>query len=865
MEVQYFCDNEKRHNAARNHPIMNGIDYLEVLDTDYEKIALTPAQRLERRQRILLVRLLKPVPAGLDKTNVHLQGGVRIAPVSVLWAHSVPYLLNVGNPAVDPPLTTAEKIYLAALDDNDHVLVVRTDGPGDYSRYTLSLTSGEFETDPYPNFDAQLAQVTFSFKVECPSPFDCAPVDTCPAPEPDEEPLVDYLTKDYNSFRRLMLDRLSVTLPDWAERSPADVGIALVELMAYAADYLSYYQDAVATEAYLGTARKRVSVRRHARLLDYPMHDGRNARVWVHVQVDTGTDNVVLEKGTPLITKTEEMPVTIPHLTPPLDPQELITRAVTKGAKVFETMEKAHLFDAHNRIEFYTWMDLDCCLPAGATRATLKDTIGNRLFLRPGDVLIFEEVAGADTGLAADADPTRRHAVRITKVYPEATIIDDEGTRAAGPLVYDPLTQNDPDVTPQPIVEIEWHQDDALPFPFCISTVVDAGQQENLSIVRGNIVAADHGWTIDDPQGLAPSVVPALGKYRPKLRQGNITQAAPYDQQAAESESAAATMAPSLGAALPAIELDGDGEIWTAQRDLLNSDRFTNDFVVETEDDGTVFLRFGDDTIGRRPSSGMTFQAKYRIGNGRAGNVGAGAIAHVMIEQIAIVDVRNPLPAVGGTDPEPIEQVRLYAPQAFRKQERAVLVSDYAAVAERHPDVQKAQATLRWTGSWHTIYITLDRKGGLPVDAAFEAEMLDFLDRYRMIDRDLEINGPSFVPLDITMHVCLEPGYYAGPVKAALIALFSNRRLPDGTLGFFHPDNLTFNQPVYLSKIIAAATGVPGVKSVSVERFQRWGELPHDELENAVIPMGRLEIARLDNDPSAPENGKFEFIMKGGL
>jgi hypothetical protein len=29
--------------------------------------------------------------------------------------------------------------------------------------------------------------------------------------------------------------------------------------------------------------------------------------------------------------------------------------------------------------------------------------------------------------------------------------------------------------------------------------------------------------------------------------------------------------------------------------------------------------------------------------------------------------------------------------------------------------------------------------------------------------------------------------------------------------------------------------------------------------------MGRLEIARLDNDPSQPENGRIEFFMEGGL
>ena len=59
------------------------------------------------------------------------------------------------------------------------------------------------------------------------------------------------------------------------------LGIALVELFAYAGDHLSYYQDAVGTEAYLDTARRRTSVRRHVRLVDYPMHDGCNARAWV--------------------------------------------------------------------------------------------------------------------------------------------------------------------------------------------------------------------------------------------------------------------------------------------------------------------------------------------------------------------------------------------------------------------------------------------------------------------------------------------------------------------------------------------------------------------------------------------------------
>ena len=75
-----------------------------------------------------------------------------------------------------------------------------------------------------------------------------------------------------------MLDRLSLLAPGWTERSTPDVGIALVELLAYVADELSYRQDAVATEAYLQTGAPRTSLRRHARLVDYVVHEGANAR-----------------------------------------------------------------------------------------------------------------------------------------------------------------------------------------------------------------------------------------------------------------------------------------------------------------------------------------------------------------------------------------------------------------------------------------------------------------------------------------------------------------------------------------------------------------------------------------------------------
>ena len=127
--------------------------------------------------------------------------------------------------------------------------------------------------------------------------------------------------------------------------------------------------------------------------------------------------------------------------------------------------------------------------------------------------------------------------------------------------------------------------------------------------------------------------------------------------------------------------------------------------------------------------------------------------------------VRNPKPAEGGIDPETATEVRAYAPAAFRTQERAVTEADYAEVTERHPGVQRATATFRWTGSWYTVFITVDRIGGLPVDADFEESIRQHVERYRMAGHDLEVDGPRYVSLEIEMHVCAEPNYFREDVK----------------------------------------------------------------------------------------------------
>jgi predicted phage baseplate assembly protein len=293
-----------------------------------------------------------------------------------------------------------------------------------------------------------------------------------------------------------------------------------------------------------------------------------------------------------------------------------------------------------------------------------------------------------------------------------------------------------------------------------------------------------------------------------------LTQSSPYEA----ALPASASLAVDPEKALPAISLrstlGNDNATWHPQRDLLGSASDATEFVVEIENEGLATLRFGDDEYGQLPETGTTFAATYRIGNGGAGNIGAETLAHIVSSDSGITGVRNPMPAAGGIDPETMTQIRRDAPEAFRTQKRAVTEADYARTAELDRSVQRAAATFRWTGSWHTVFITVDRFDGLPLTNEFESQLRAEIEPYRMAGHDLEVDTPQYVPLEIEMFVCVKPDYFRSDVEAALLDIFSNRTLADGRKGLFQPDFFTFGQTVYLSPLYAAAQAVAGVASV---------------------------------------------------
>src|SRR5262245_22450863 len=259
-----LCQDDQRRELLRAADTLHGLDYLEVRTQPPADNQLVLELHFIGKNTAAGTADLDAMLADFDghRERFSLSGGVRITRVRIEQAVR-----------------------------NGSVIELRVSEPGDFSLYTLLAD--------HPRLDPVFSHIDFSFKAGCPTKFDCQPVDTCP-PEEVTNPAIDYMAKDYASFRQALLDRLTVLNPDWRERSPADLGMAMIELIAYAADHLSYYQDAVGNEASLETARQRISVRRHGRLIDYRMHDGLSARAFVYVCVNnTG----VLPAGTQFLTR----------------------------------------------------------------------------------------------------------------------------------------------------------------------------------------------------------------------------------------------------------------------------------------------------------------------------------------------------------------------------------------------------------------------------------------------------------------------------------------------------------------------------------------------------------------------------------
>jgi hypothetical protein len=768
--------------------------------------------RLDGAQRVLDVWLFRDPPAALADPS--------------LWT------------LTPPPGGTPVPIAAAALQaaPAPH-LELELSGLPDPARYRLQVAPPAAVP-----FDPLRTWLPVRLRPECPDLGSCfAGPPVRPTPEPS--PVHDYSARDWRSLRRALTEYLLREDPE-ADLSVADPAIAYLELVAHLGDLLHYRLDRVATEAYLETARLRTSVRRHARLVDFPVTDGASAVTEVLVEVAPGAGSVDVLTG-----------------------DAAVDQAGSDLAFTFETDLNA--VDALSEIPIYDWGEEACCLPEGATECVLvrprpADVLGEG-WLEPGALLAFEVVDPDDAGRhqrwtrRAQDWPTDASGVeRFREPLPSrrAQVVELTAVEPFG----DPLLGGALELT-----LVRWRAEDALERSLPIGVDTGAGGEE-VAVARANLVRAHHGRLVDGPPGttLAPRTDPEAGPV--------VT----YSM----SEAAAS------GPRVLSLALDGSPRGLVVRVGLPSGLEVQPEYVpsllggpegelavvVDIEEHEPPLMRFRTGAVGLAPPLGSRVTAAYEVGAGSLGNVPANALRVVernaaapgLVPQWSLlsgVRVRNPEAARGGLDPLPLDDVRRDAPEAFAAElGRAVLPADHAAEAARSPVVERATSQRSWSGSWPLVTTVVDLavEGAAAIDA--EADLQAMLDDVRMLGTEAAVRSGTPVALFLRIEVCAAPGFDAEAQRRRILEVL--RPGDEEGPGLFHPSRLQLGSAVYVSAVVAAVAALPGVDAVEVAEARRLNE--PEGTRHELIALAADEVAILDDDPARPERGRLDVHVRGG-
>lgn len=727
---------------------------------------------------------------------------------------------------------------------------------GDYSTYTLALRDpdpGKPPQTPYPGIDPILAEIDFKFRPGCFN-LNCAP-DFAQGEARPAEPTIDYLAKDYDSFKHVLIGAMQERVPDWKPTSEADLDQVVIDLIAADADETSDFQDRVTNEANLATARKRVSLARHARLMDYHIHQGNQATTWLALQV---TSDVALPAGLGAWTGDDWK---------------------APESRIFLSQEDRSCFAWLNALALYHWDGLVTALEAGATEADLKlpagldpgsETDADQLrdLFRSGAVphLLVQQRLNPETGTTNGRDVHARQLLALL-----------EGP-AAAESVFDPAAG-------EWFVRVHWRNEDALVRRYCF-LVKCPGEpwSDQAALFHGNLVRAAHGrphLTVFRAPGAplataSPDTFLVTGEaYYETTKWGALCRVpqSPLSYRKTPPDGERPPVS-SLS-----VSVGGFGSPWQEVSDLIESESDDEHYIVETDEYRVSRIRFGNDANGRALPPNAVVTCHYQVGQGEDGNVGADALTRFdTVAHPEISALWNPFDVVDGRQPElPAEIVRR-VPEAYRaRQLRAVTLEDYVKRAEELPMVAHAAARYAWTGSFRTVRIAIDPKGTTELPDATRRQIAAYLDAVRLIGEDLEVRKAQYVPLDIKLGLCANPQYWPADLDAVLQQEFSDGYTTDGRPGLFHPDRWTFGQPLYASQLIGRALAVPGVErvlSASIKRFHALSgpslvtvTLAPEDVPLSVVEkleVDAFEIIEVANDPDRLERGRIQFDIQGG-
>jgi predicted phage baseplate assembly protein len=267
-----------------------------------------------------------------------------------------------------------------------------------------------------------------------------------------------------------------------------------------------------------------------------------------------------------------------------------------------------------------------------------------------------------------------------------------------------------------------------------------------------------------------------------------------------------------------------NGEPWQEVESFYGQAASAAIFTLREDEKGKTLVQFGDGINGRRLPSGVdNVVATYRYGSG-ADSPGQGKLTRIVKSLTGLAKLRNPVAAGGGSDPEPADEIRRYAPRSVLTFGRAVSPADYQAIAAQATAPDRVHAVWAWDDVRQRAAITVYVAGG-PDKLATVRDVLKVAgDPHRPV----AVEAATPVELGLALTLLVAPGYEADPILAAATEALT------GEAGLFSADRMGIGQYLFNSALSAALLPIPGVVTLLETRLVR------DPGGNAVELHGNL-------------------------
>lgn len=278
---------------------------------------------------------------------------------------------------------------------------------------------------------------------------------------------------------------------------------------------------------------------------------------------------------------------------------------------------------------------------------------------------------------------------------------------------------------------------------------------------------------------------------------------------------------------------------WTAIDRILDARPEENVYTTTIDANGALTVEFGDGLNGRIPPPSAAILASYRVGGGTVGNVGMGTITEMVDPFPGVLSLTNLSAASGGADLESTESIRLNAPRSIQTVNRAVTLEDFANLALQVPLVAKARAE---AAVYSNVMLYIAPLGGGQPTNRMLSDVVNYMDTRKLVGVDVLAGTPTYVPINISVTVHVNPAYVKTQVRGdAIVAL-------QDLLAF---DNVDFGERISVARIYDALAGVPGNNLVEISRLSKG------------VQGGVSDIILADNE--IPVLGTISVVTQGGI